>query len=240
MNGVKQSMLKKLLLSLLWLAIFMPVPTAAQSDFSLTFDVSYAFEESGTARVTKRITLTNLNTNTYPSVYLVDVPDDASSIAAFDENGELEMSTIQEGGRKMARISLPTQNVGENEKSNINLSFNTTLLATEENGNWQVVIPPFTADEHVVSYTTSLQTPPAWGIPSYVSPPSVEPGKWTMAEHTEESIVVMFGPLPTTMPQSGNTSAPLSTSLIVIGVFIGLLVTAILFFIFIKAKNPRS
>ncbi|OGK48130.1 hypothetical protein A3A55_02415 [Candidatus Roizmanbacteria bacterium RIFCSPLOWO2_01_FULL_40_14] len=230
-------MFRKLLLFLVSLAVLLPVIVTAQTDFSLSFDVSYVFDEHGNALVTKRITLTNLNTNTYPSVYLVDVPNDASNIVAFDENGQLEMKTVQEGGRKMARISLPDQNVGVDQKSNINLSFNTGILAKQESGNWQIVIPPFTADEHVVSYNTSITTPEIWGPPSYVSPTSSEPGKWTISEHSEESIVMMFGELPTSIPETKVIDSPISSTLLIIGVLIGLLVTAILFFVFNKRYN---
>ncbi|MCR4264467.1 MAG: hypothetical protein NUV98_07190 [Candidatus Roizmanbacteria bacterium] len=234
--------MKKFLYHVVFIGVFLfflPNIARAQSDFSLAFDVSYVFNEQGAAAVTKRITLTNLNTNTYPSVYLVDVPDDATRIAAFDQNGELEIKTVQEGGRKMARISLPEQNVGANEKSNINLSFDTNMLARQENGNWQIVIPPFTADEHIVTYNTSIVTPESWGSPVYRSPASVEPGKWTISEHSEESIIMMFGTLPTTIPEQNGVNSPLSSTLLVVGVFIGLLVTAILFFIFNKHIRTR-
>ncbi|MBI4136677.1 hypothetical protein HY469_01290 [Candidatus Roizmanbacteria bacterium] len=224
----------KFLLVVLTILTFLTPAVHAQTDFSLEFDVSYVFDENGNALVTKRITLTNLNTNTYPSVYMVDVPDDASHIAAFDENGQLEMTTVQEGGRKMARISLPKQHVGINQKSNVNLSFETGMLAKQEvSGDWQIVIPPFTADEHIISYNTSVQTPEAWGSPSFSSPKSAEPGKWTMSEQREESIVFMFGKLPT-VPAENTPNKPLSSTLLIVGVMGGLLVTAILFFIYNK------
>ena len=91
-----------------------PRTVHATSDFSLSFNVIYSFDEQGNATVTKHITLTNLLTDTYPSVYLVDVPDDASNIAAVNETGRLETETLIEGGRKIIRISLPGYNIGIN------------------------------------------------------------------------------------------------------------------------------
>src|SRR3989344_181350 len=100
-------MFKIIILFLAFILIYFPQTAYAQSDFSLAFDVEYAFDENGNALVTKHITLTNLNSDTYPSAYLVDVPDDSSDIAAANENGTLDTETLHEAGRKMVRITIP-------------------------------------------------------------------------------------------------------------------------------------
>ena len=86
------------------------------------------------------------------------------------------------------------------------LSYKTRALSHEETGSWQIVIPPFTADEHIVSYDSSVTFPDSWGTPSFVSP---QPSQryWTIAEHQQDPIVLEFGTvihLSTSSKGSGN------------------------------------
>ena len=219
----------KLVLIVLVLITFFSFPFSvfAESDFSLSFDVRFSFDEQGNAHVTKHITLTNLHTDTYPSIYLVDVPEDASEVTSVDNKGTLETKTITEGGRKMVRISLPEQNIGEAEKTTITLSFNTRALAKNTENTWQVVIPPFSADESIVSYTTRVTVPDVWGDLLYKSPASESKHMWTMNEHKEENIILTYGKLPTNAVSQNQTSANMQN--IFIGLAIGVFLAITLF-----------
>lgn len=218
-----------LLISLLVCFLENCATVASAANFRLSFATEYTFAENGSASVKKTVKLSNLTTNTYPSVYYLDLPIDAESVVAFDNVGKTETTVTQEGEQKRVKIILNHEALGIGNEAVIALSYNTNTLAFQKNGKWNVAIPGFSSGEEIESFTVSVSLPGEWGEPSRVTPP---PDKnsvyyWTLTERSGAPITFDFTPLPTPTfapPPANSKILPL-----VAGLSVGIIAFAIIF-----------
>lgn len=197
------------------------------ASFRLGFVTDYTFYDSGIASVKKKITLTNLTTSSYPAVYFLELPQDAESVVAFDDEGKTQTSIVEEGGQKKAKIVLNQETLGFGKDVTIVLSYETATLANHTGEKWHIALPGFTSTEEIDEYTVSVTFPPDWGKPKRVIPPPDREYTWTLSARSEAPITLDFEELPTSTPIP--TAAPSSVIPIAVGFSVGIIAFIILF-----------
>lgn len=169
----------------------------AEANFTISQTTTYAFDETGNAEVKKSIQLTNLTTNIYPSIYYLDLPDDASSVAAADDTGKLNSSVTQETGVKQVKIPIEKDVIGFNQSVSFVVTYKTRSLAQKRDNFWTITIPTFTSNEQIERYDVSVTLPDRWGTPLRVSPDSEQYLSWNHDQLKDQSIVISYEPDPT-------------------------------------------
>lgn len=194
------------------------------ANFSLSFDTEYHFNELGAATVKKKFILTNLTTANYPSEYYLELPDDATSVVAFDEEGQTNTSVIEENGQKKVKIIFTQESLGYGNDLTIVLSYDTATLATNVDNRWRIAIPGYVSGEDVDNFLVSVTFPTSWGEPKRVIPPPDTPYHWTLSVRPESPINIDFEqvkvPSPTKVPTSSAFPIAVGVSIGVIAVFI--------------------
>lgn len=145
-------------------------PVLAQSTVQLSGEADYTFENNGLATAVGRFKLINLDTNTYPAVFFLELPDDATNVIVFDEKEPLEFSIVEEAGQKKAKIWLGDDAVGVTSEKNLTVSYKSNVFASQEKGIWHIYIPAFTTFESLSSYRVSVKLPKTWNEIVYTEP----------------------------------------------------------------------
>ncbi len=178
------------------------------ADFRVAFATTYTFSPTGSASVNKKVTLTNLTTNTYPEEYFLELPGDSESVVAFDDGGKTETSIVEENGQKKAKVVLNQETLGFGNSVTIALSYETATLAAKNGTKWSIAIPGFSSAEEVDEYVVSISFPEMWGSPKRVIPPPERNYVWTLTERPESPINLEFEEIstPTAIPSTTTSS----------------------------------
>lgn len=208
------------------LCLTLLVDKVIAADFSLSFDTSYTFTDSGTATVSKKFTLTNLTTANYPSEYYLELPNDAANIVAFDGEGQTSSSVIDENGQKRVKLVFNQESLGYGKGLTIALSYSTNTLAKNENNRWRIAIPGHAGGEDVDDYIVSVEFPKTWGEPQRIIPPPDSPYHWVLSERPESPINIDFEYIETPTPTTTPTSSAFP---IAVGVSVGVIIVFVLF-----------
>lgn len=197
---------------------------AYATQFNQAYTVTYTFDIRGNATVTKKVSLTNLNENIYPSEYNLDIPEDATNIAAFDDTGKLEVQIGHKGDKKLAKLILNSQNIGIRNNTELALVYETRALVKNEGKRKLIRIPPVLSSEAVGSATIYVELPDAWGTPDIVDPIPETPSVWKDNE-VQDGIQIFYIPDPPTNTPPPPTPTSQATGIAkTITPFLGLLV----------------
>jgi hypothetical protein len=217
--------MRQFLFTIFGFLYLLSVSVVSATDFSVSFENEYIFTEDGTATVKKKLILTNLTTQNYPSEYYLDLPTDAQNVVAFDEEGETNATVIDENGQKRAKIVFNQESLGFGENITIAFSYDTKTLAINENNRWRIAIPGH-ASEDIADYTVAVTFPESWGTPQRVIPPPDTPYYWTLSERPESLISIDFEQVkvPTPTPSPTSSAFPIA-----VGISVGVITVFILF-----------
>lgn len=228
--------MKKLLFVVVFSFLFLvssSEPVKAQEDFAVYANDYYEIDESGTALVKKNFQVVNLSTNVYPASYVLIIPQDAYNIVAFDGKGKIEPGITEGDAEKKVELVLNDIRPGVEQAVAFAMQYKSKQIAFLDEGSWKIIIAPENSNLNFIKHGVKVSFPDPWGEPSLVKPPSKEKYIWTMEEAGDTPIVISF------KKHGGLENKKLLTTKekqddagnIVIGVFLGIVITAILFFI---------
>ncbi|MBI4130060.1 hypothetical protein HY468_01955 [Candidatus Roizmanbacteria bacterium] len=203
------------------------VPARATANFRLEMNSEYSFTENGNATVKKTVRLTNLTTNVYPSVYYLDLPEDASDVLAADDSGRIQATVTYENGSRQVKVPIKKEILGQNQSINFVLTYETRSLAKQDDPYWIITIPAFSSTEEIGVYSVRIVLPESWGIPPTIQPPSREQYFWTYEELMNNPIIISYVPLLDTPTPTPSSASPVFT--VVVGVLLGISVFILLY-----------
>jgi len=177
--------------------LFLGTRLVRAQNFKLSISSDYQFHPDFSTTVTKKIAMINLNTNTYASLYVLDVPNDAANVLAFDKKGKTKVTISQDTGTKRAQIQLNETALGEGNATSVVVSFDTNELIKKDQETFHITIPGFSTQESMDSYTISLSFPPEWGEPKRIIPAPKVRYQWDLSLRPETQITLSFGTEPT-------------------------------------------
>ena len=192
------------LVFLLPFTIYLLPPTAyAQSEFSVSSDVTYRVQDNGKTEVIHDITLGNNFSTLYATTYTLSLENiDAQDIVAKDDKGKtLEVENTKDGDKQKIKIIFADAVVGKDSKRHFTVSYENGSFAVRTGEVWEVSIPRLSDENSFKSYSVTLEVPPSLGLEAYVSPTPTsfsESGgkkvyKFTKAEVIQTGITAGFG-----------------------------------------------
>ena len=188
-----------LYLFIVYCLLFIVPPLAAAADFTTDYNVVYDVSETGKARVTQNITLTNHTANLYPSDYTLTIKGGKiENVSALDELGQMKVELGRTKSESTIKVSFNKQAIGQESKVSWRLSYDVSQFAVKHGRIWEMTVPKITETPDIGSYSVTLRVPKSFGPEHFVSP---QPNS---TKHTETYWVYNFNQQPAS-PAGGST-----------------------------------
>lgn len=161
---------------------------AASGEFETRFHSTYEVDENAAARVTHKISLTNLSANIYASEYSVTVGStDVRSAQAFDEKGGLRISSSAgENNTTLTAFLDQRPAVGLGKTRTFSLQYLTPDAASKVGRVLEINIPKTANANEFADYSITIVVPKKFGSPSKVIP------DYTSIKETSQNSIVSF------------------------------------------------
>jgi hypothetical protein len=166
--------MKKAFFALLFLLLFFfcfPQSSLADSNFSTDYNVTYTVNANSTTQVNLNVVLTNLTSKYYASSYSIQVGfQDIKNLTAYDSLGAITPKITKTSKGTTISLDFNKSNVGENNKLNFGISFDTSEIAQKFNNIWDINIPGVATQNDFSSFNVSVIYPPFLGNPTFIKP----------------------------------------------------------------------
>lgn len=148
-------------------------PALAKVSFTTAYNVTYSVSETGNTHVDMNITLTNITSDYYASAYSIQVGfPNISNVKGVEGKDILEPKVKKVVEGNVIDVAFASRVVGEGEKQNFTISFDTLDIANKQGSIWEVNIPGISNQEDFKDFTVSVNVPPSFGKPTYSKPKS--------------------------------------------------------------------
>jgi len=166
--------MKKILLLLISIFLISGVfnkSFAAPSNFSTSYNVTYAVSEDDTTRVTLDIGLKNKTSDFYAASYGVQTGfDDITNIKVTDSSGEIPYKTEENDKGIEISFDFKEKTVGINNTHKFSVSFDAHEIAQHMGSVTEVNIPGISNQSEYSSFNVEVRTPNSIGPPTIIKP----------------------------------------------------------------------
>jgi len=165
-------MIKKLLLFFFFILILIhPTIASADSNFSTTFNVTYAVHETGVTHVNFVIQIKNVQDTYYASSYTLRMGfSDIEHIIASDPDGSITPDVQRTDSGQELTFHFNKHVAGKGSILPLYFSFDTTDVASQNGQIWEVNIPGLSNQNDFSNFTATVSVPPSFGKESYIKP----------------------------------------------------------------------
>lgn len=147
------------------------ITTYAASEFSSSYGVRYDVGEDGVTTVIEDVKLKNLTEKFYAKSFNLTIgATQVYDVLARDSQGELEVSTSQEGSQTNIKVNFSQQIAGVGKEYPWTLTFKSKDFAQKQGKVWQVSIPKISSSADLNEYDLTLAVPVSFGDPSSIHP----------------------------------------------------------------------
>ncbi len=163
-------MIKKLLLFFFFILILIhPTIASADSNFSTTFNVTYAVHETGVTHVNFVIQIKNVQDTYYASSYTLRMGfSDIEHIIASDPDGSITPDVQRTDSGQELTFHFNKHVAGKGSILPLYFSFDTTDVASQNGQIWEVNIPGLSNQNDFSNFTATVSVPPSFGKESYI------------------------------------------------------------------------
>lgn len=160
----------------------------AAGEFETRFYSTYEIDDNAGARVTHKISLTNLSANIYASEYSVTVGStDVRSAQAFDDKGGLRLTSAASENSTTLTVFLDQRPVvGLMKTKSFSVQYATGDAATKVGRILEINIPKTANSNEFADYSITIVVPKKFGSPSKVIP------DYTSIKETSQNSIVSF------------------------------------------------
>lgn len=140
------------------------------SSFTTDYDVTYKVSNSNT-NVRISVTLTNTSDVYYASSYKIAAGfDDIENVNAYDSGGPITPKVSRDEKGQTIDLTFNKRVVGQGNKLNFTLSFDTKEIAQKVGKIWEVNIPGIAKQADFSTFNVHVLVPEGFGNPSYMKP----------------------------------------------------------------------
>lgn len=165
-----KKIISSLVIFFLFILFFAP-KTYAASNFSTDYDIRYRVFENENTHAQINITLTNQTSTFYASSYKIQVGfSDIQNVKAFDPDGNILNKVIKGNEEQTIEVNFNKKVIGQGNKLNFNISFDTREVAQKLGNTWEVNIPGFSTESNYSTLNVQVSVPQSFGKPSYIKP----------------------------------------------------------------------
>lgn len=155
-------------------SFFLILPAHASENFTTNYSVLYTITETGLTHTKMNISLTNRASNFYASNYKISVGfPSISNVRASDPDGSITPTTIKTDEGYTIEIIFNKHVVGEGNKLNFVISFDTQDVAQKHGSIWEVNIPGIANPEDFATFSVTVKAPMSFGEAAYIKPNQV-------------------------------------------------------------------
>lgn len=171
----------------------------ANSDYFIAHDINYNLSPTGSAQVTQKVTITNLQPNSFPTKYALNVKGKIlNDVKATDSQGSLPLLVERIEGEYRLLVNLRENIVGKDKSQTLTLTYQLDEVAKRNGRIWQIQIPETHASSGIDEAQTTLTVPTVLGRPAYIYPSPIainesENSLELVFKTTKENIVAAFG-----------------------------------------------
>ncbi len=147
------------------------LPASAQTEFTTNFDTTYQISKTGSAQVTKKITLTNNFSQIYATSYGLSLEGKKpENVKATQGKTNLPVEVKDEEGKYNIMVSFPEAVVGKGKAREFTISYTIQNLALQNGQVWELNIPRIGTSENFSTYNVTIHAPKTFGELAYISP----------------------------------------------------------------------
>lgn len=146
-------------------------PAYSASQFSVSLDYTFSFQDNGVANVSQKVTSKNLTENYYASEYSITVHNkNVTNISGSDGLGSIDVTSKTENDATIITAKLRQQIVGLNRSVTFTINYSTDSFAIKRGKIWDVSIPQIETSENVAGYAVTLNVPESFGKLEKITP----------------------------------------------------------------------
>lgn len=163
--------MRKILALIVFLCLFFPKTSFAETNFNVSLDSTYKIDEYGTAKVTLKGIIKNTTEKFYPQKYTLRVGfNDIENLTVSDIGGVIKpiVKKIEEG----TELTLPLlyKPIGIGAQDSFVLSFTTKKVAKKNGNIWEIQIPGISNQSDFSNFNVHIVVPDNFGKPDFVKP----------------------------------------------------------------------
>lgn len=169
---------------------------AVEDNFIINENIEYFVGEKGKANVNHSITITNKNSQKYPSEYQLSFKGyQLNQPTATDDGGNALKSFKEENQTAIFNLKFNQPKVGQNQQNKINLSYIIDNFATHKGKTWEILLPQLNSNNEV---SRKIVTPISFGSLSFSSTPlkfesSTSKNQIVIDSQQRDKILIIFG-----------------------------------------------
>lgn len=172
------------------------LPVLASENFKTDYNVIYTVNEDGTTRADMKVSLVNTSSDYYyASSYKIELGfENLTNITASDLGGKLIPKSEKTENGYSIQLDFNKRVVGEGNKQEFTLSFDTPDVAQKVGKIWEINIPGINDKQTFNTFNVSLKVPPSFGDPEYIKPSQINKNlSFTKEQLSESGISLAFG-----------------------------------------------
>ncbi|MEX0616681.1 MAG: transglutaminase domain-containing protein [Candidatus Woykebacteria bacterium] len=171
----KATLLSLLTILSLILPIYLRSGEVQAASFSVAYDITFIFNEDGSARAVQKIALKNLTTDLYPSEYSLNIgPGNVTKIAGSDSLGAIQVRSLKDKDSTVLRAEINEKVIGKNKKTDLTLNYTIKNLASKKGRMWELLVPGINTSENLDSFRVKIEVPKKWGSVYSIYPSSTK------------------------------------------------------------------
>lgn len=148
--------------------------TRAASQFSVSLDYSFTFQDNGIANVSQKVTSKNLTKEYYTQKYSTTIHNkNVTNVSGSDGSGSIAVTSKVDNESTIITAVLKQEVVGLNESVTFTINYSTDSFAIKRGKIWDVSIPQIETSESVASYQVTISVPNSFGKLVKITPNSV-------------------------------------------------------------------
>ncbi len=151
------------------------IPKAqAASQFSVSLDYSFTFQDNGVANVSQKVTSKNLTKDYFTQKYSTTIHNkNVTNVSGSDGSGSIAVTSEVVNESTVITAVLKQEVVGLNESVTFTINYSTDSFAIKRGKIWDVSIPQIETSENVASYQVTISVPDSFGKLVKIAPNSV-------------------------------------------------------------------
>jgi transglutaminase-like putative cysteine protease len=147
-------------------------PAYAQTKFLVSAEAIYDIPQSGSAKVTHNVSITNATTEFHATDFILSVRGaEVKDVVAYSVNDDLKSEILHGDGIDQIKVFFDESTVGEGNSFSFTIEYLDTSVVKRSGDVTEISIPKLSA-ETFDSYQLKLVVPASLGEVAYMSPPA--------------------------------------------------------------------
>jgi hypothetical protein len=134
------------------------------ASFSVSYDITYTFNNEGSATVVQKTSLKNLKAKLYPSEYSISISSpNVKGVSGTDSSGAVKVTSKNKKDSTVLTAKLNDKIIGKNKVTQFTLNYKIKNLSSKKGRMWEILVPGVSTSEKLTSFQLTVRTPKAYG-----------------------------------------------------------------------------